>query len=226
MNAAPTLELERTLLGTLPPGALIAGMDEVGRGALAGPVAVGAAVICASSAEAPGAVRDSKLLRPAVRRELAPQIRSWAVDSAVGMASPGEIDALGIVGALRLAGRRALAQLAPGSRPDLVLLDGSHDWLSAPSDLLSLAAEAQTAPTWDGPVRTQVKGDLTCASIAAASVLAKVERDGLMETLDAQHPAYGWARNKGYGAAAHRAALLERGVTEHHRRSWKLGLPS
>lgn len=224
--AAPTLELERSLLQTLPAGALVAGMDEVGRGALAGPVAVGVAVVSAASAEAPSTVRDSKLLRPAVRQQLVPQIRSWAVGSAVGMASPAEIDALGIVGALRLAGRRALESLEPTARPDLVLLDGSHDWLSAPSDLLSLAADVEAGPAWDGPVRTQVKGDMTCASIAGASVLAKVERDALMETLDAQHPAYGWARNKGYGAAAHRAALLERGVTEHHRRSWKLGLPS
>ena len=226
VSAAPTLELERSLLEALPAGALIAGMDEVGRGALAGPVAVGVAAVAAATPEAPSAVRDSKLLRPAVRQELVPQIRSWAVGSAVGMASPSEIDALGIVGALRLAGRRALEGLDPTARPDLVLLDGSHDWLSAPSDLLALAADSDAAPAWDGPVRTQVKGDMTCASIAGASVLAKVERDALMQALDAEHPAYGWARNQGYGAAAHRAALLERGVTEHHRRSWKLGLPS
>ena len=141
MSAAPTLELERSLLEALPAGALIAGMDEVGRGALAGPVAVGVAVVSASTPVAPSAVRDSKLLRPAVRQELVPQIRSWAVGSAVGMASPSEIDALGIVGALRLAGRRALEDLDPTAQPDLVLLDGSHDWLSAPSDLLALAAD-------------------------------------------------------------------------------------
>lgn len=83
----------------------------------------------------------------------------------------------------------------------------------------------QDAPAWDGPVRTVVKGDMTCASIAAASVLAKVERDALMTQLDAEHPAYGWARNKGYGAAVHRSALLEHGATAQHRRSWNLGLP-
>lgn len=233
VSAAPTLELERSLLqepegsGTGP--LRIAGMDEVGRGALAGPVAVGAAVVDGRVAQAPYEVRDSKLLRPAVREALVPQIREWARGSAVGMASPEEIDAVGIVGALRLAGLRALAALDDGARPDLILLDGSHDWLSAPIELLDMtpaaSASASASPTWDGPVRTVVKGDMTCASIAAASVLAKVERDALMAVLDAEHPVYGWARNKGYGAAVHRAALKELGATDQHRRSWNLGLP-
>nr|WP_144791875.1 ribonuclease HII [Kocuria palustris] len=243
VSAAPTLDLERSLLHGHPGGRAgsagrsvedqgegpvrIAGMDEVGRGALAGPVAVGAVVVDRGTRPAPAEVRDSKLLRPGVREALVPQIRGWARASAVGMASAAEIDAAGIVGALRLAGRRALAGLGEGARPDLVLLDGSHDWLSAPADLLALAAPAgvEHAPEWDGPVHTVVKGDMTCASIAAASVLAKVARDALMTALDAEHPAYGWASNKGYGAAAHRAALAEHGASDQHRRSWNLRLP-
>lgn len=237
---APSLDLERSLLRTGDDDGprRIAGMDEVGRGALAGPVAVGVTVVDASTPPAPAAVRDSKLLRPAVREALVPQIDSWAVAGAVGWASAAEIDAVGIVGALRLAGRRALAQLPTGTAPDLVLLDGSHDWLSTPApDLLSqLATTAQGSPLsslpeeadpeWRLPVRTVVKGDMTCASIAAASVLAKVERDARMVELHEQFPAYGWAGNKGYGAAVHRTALRERGATDHHRRSWNLGLPS
>lgn len=236
----PTLEAERGLLGA--PGAggprIIAGMDEVGRGALAGPVTVGVTVVGRATAHAPDGLRDSKLLRPARRETLVPQIRQWALADATGSASAQEIDAVGIVGALRLAGRRALAALGPGHRPDLVLLDGSHDWLSDPGEPPASAAEdggrpdasggggpGWDAPGWDGPVRTVVKGDLTCASIAAASVLAKVSRDAVMVALDPRHPAYGWGRNKGYGAAGHRAALRELGATQHHRRSWNLGLP-
>lgn len=223
----PNLEAERGLLGS-PDGdgpRRIAGMDEVGRGALAGPVTVGVTVVEHRTPEAPAGLRDSKLLRPAARETLVPQIRQWALDSATGSASPQEVDAVGIIGALRLAGRRALAALGPAHRPDLVLLDGSHDWLSDPANLLALAAEPTAdVPSWDGPVRTRVKGDLSCASIAAASVVAKVHRDAVMTGLDTEHPGYGWARNKGYGAAVHRAALQELGASEHHRRSWNLGL--
>lgn len=231
MSSAPTLELEREVM--LAPGVrdgnalprLIAGMDEVGRGALAGPVTVGAAVVDLSTGPVPSRLRDSKLLRPTVREALVPEITAWAVSVRTGSASPQEIDALGIVGALRLAGRRALAALAPEHRPDLVLLDGVHDWLTEPAaDLFAAAPPGGEAPPWNDPVRTVVKGDLRCASIAAASVVAKVQRDRVMVDLHRQFPAYGWLGNKGYGAAVHRNALIEHGITPYHRRSWKLGV--
>lgn len=204
---------------------LIGGMDEVGRGALAGPATVGVAVVDASTGPVPGRLRDSKLLRPAVRDALVPEIEAWVVEAQTGSSTPEEIDALGIVGALRLAGRRALAGLDPEHLPDLVLLDGVHDWLTEPAaDLFAPLAPVDATPIWTSPVRTVVKGDMRCASIAAASVVAKVHRDRVMEDLHQQFPAYGWLGNKGYGAAAHRAALMDHGVTVHHRRSWKLGV--
>lgn len=266
VKPAPTLDLEDQVLGA---GAIrVAGMDEVGRGALAGPVTVGVAVIDASVSAVPGTLRDSKLLRPAVREALVPQVQNWAVATGTGTASPAEIDALGIVGALRLAGQRALGSLAPSARPDVVLLDGVHDWLSEPTAALFSAAdgepgivpveapgaqgarvpggrrgtvmaadgadrgprvaepEASSASAWlqQIPVRTVVKGDLSCASIAAASVVAKVERDAVMVALHDGFPEYGWASNKGYGSLTHKAALQEHGVCEVHRRSWNLGL--
>lgn len=230
VSVPPTSDTEHRLLAD---GAVrVAGMDEVGRGALAGPVTVGVAVMDADVGLAPSRLRDSKLLRPAVRTELVPELREWAVSLTTGSATPQEIDALGIIGALRLAGCRALAAIAPEAWPDVVLLDGVHDWLTTPdTDLLSglpgdTALTAGAAPVWDGPIRTIVKGDLTCASIAAASVVAKVERDDVMAQLAAKHPAYGWERNKGYGSAQHRDALVRLGASEQHRRSWNLGVPT
>lgn len=197
---------------------LVAGMDEVGRGALAGPVSVGVVVVDETTGRLPSGLRDSKLLTPEAREALCEPVRRWARGSAVGHASAAEIDAVGIIAALRLAGTRALATLAAdGLRPDLVLLDGSHDWLTAPVDLF---ASAEPAP---GPlVRTQVKGDLRCAAIAGASVLAKCERDALLVDLAPAHPEYGWDSNKGYSAPGHLAALRTLGPTAWHRRSWRL----
>lgn len=207
----PTLRAERALLreGHL----LVAGVDEVGRGALAGPVSVGVVVVDAATPTAPAGVRDSKLLAPEVREQLAPRLRRWAVAHAVGHASAGEVDAHGIVRALRLAGRRALEDL--GVVPCVVLLDGSHDWLSSPVP----RGAARTDP-W--LVRTQVKADLRCAAVAAASVLAKTERDALLRDLGARDDRYGWAGNKGYSAPDHLAALRRQGPCVHHRRSWRL----
>lgn len=211
MTPAPSLRVERALLreGCV----LLAGVDEVGRGALAGPASVGIVLIDVSVRSAPVGVRDSKLLSPAAREALVPRIRRWALGYAVGHAGPDQVDALGILGALRLAATRALAMLP--TPPDLVLLDGNHDWLTDP---MSGALFPATTP----PVRTRVKADQSCSSVAAASVLAKVERDGLMVGLHEQHPEYGWALNKGYSAPEHVAALLARGPTVHHRRSWRL----
>lgn len=215
MTLAPTLDLERELFASGVHS--LASVDEVGRGAIAGPVTVGIVVITPSCGEPPEGVRDSKLLSPARRLALIEPIIAWASAHAVASATSGEVDELGIVGALRLAGVRALMTLeSSGVTPDLVLLDGSHDWLTSVS-LFDDPSSFQ-AP----PVRTQVKGDLTCASVAAASVLAKVNRDAQMAALDERFPAYGWSGNKGYGAPGHQQAIRELGVTEFHRVSWNI----
>jgi ribonuclease HII len=215
MSLAPTLDLEREIFASGVRS--LASIDEVGRGAIAGPVTVGVVVITPSCGQPPEGVRDSKLLSPARRLALIEPIIAWASAHAVASATSGEVDELGIVGALRLAGVRALMTLESGGvTPDLVLLDGSHDWLS--SDSLFDDPSSFQAP----PVRTQVKGDLTCASVAAASVLAKVNRDAQMAALDERFPAYGWSGNKGYGAPGHQQAIRELGVTEFHRVSWNI----
>jgi len=213
----PTRQLERELLAA--GHRLVAGMDEVGRGALAGPVSVGVVVVDESTGRLPRGLRDSKLLTPAAREALCEPVRRWSVGSAVGHAEAEEIDAIGIIAALRLAGTRALATLAEaGLVPDIVVLDGVHDWLTPPEDLFAGLGEPVPTP----PVRTQVKGDMRCAAIAGASVLAKCERDAIMTELAGRHPEYGWEANKGYSAPGHLAALRELGPSEQHRRSWRL----
>lgn len=220
----PTLETEAALFAA--GATLLAACDEVGRGALAGPVTVGIVVIDAQVTDAPDGVRDSKLLDAARRRDLGPLIREWAVDCAVGHASADEVDRHGVIAALRFAGWRALSAL--DTFPDTVLLDGSHDWLTPPpqSDLFATLAvpEPMVGDRSRRPrVVTKVKADLDCASVAAASVLAKVERDGVMDDLACNHPHYGWGRNKGYGTAEHREAIARHGTTQWHRRTWRLG---
>lgn len=216
--SAPHLRVERALLRERCGGGLLAAIDEVGRGALAGPVSAGVVLIDLDTRSAPQGVRDSKLLSARAREELVPRIRRWAVDAAVGHASNDEIDELGIITALRRAARRALEALeGRGHVAAHVLLDGSHDWLTPP------AATLFDADDWPAPsVTTRVKADMTCAAVAAASVLAKVERDALMVAADAAHPGYGWTANKGYAAPEHRDALLMLGPSAFHRRSWNL----
>ncbi|MFC5280624.1 ribonuclease HII [Arcanobacterium canis] len=213
----PSRELERAALSALPDGAYVAGVDEVGRGALAGPVSVGIAVVGNETSESfPGRLRDSKQISAAVRQSLVEPVRDWVVGSAVGHASAEEIDQRGIIGGLRLAATRASAKLAEaGVNFDVVLLDGSHDWWSADS-LFDIDGPPNV------PVTMTVKGDASSAVIACASVLAKVERDALMVALDAVHPGYDWARNKGYASPAHIVALSKLGASEYHRRSWHL----
>lgn len=215
-SKAPSLRVERAL--QRDGYRVLAGMDEVGRGALAGPVSVGVVVIDESSRSAPSGVRDSKLLTPAAREGLVPRIERWSVARAVGHASADEIDEIGIIAALRLAGMRALAHLP--LTPDLVILDGNHDWLTAPEQA-GLFAFLDAGPATP-PVTTLVKADLRCSSVAAASVLAKVTRDRIMTGYAADHPAYGWAVNKGYAAPEHREALRRLGPSPLHRRSWRL----
>jgi len=220
VSVAPTLDYEKRFL---PRGArFLAGVDEVGRGALAGPVSVGIAVVDLQNMELLADVRDSKLLKAADRERLDPLVRAWSVASAVGHASAREIDALGIMGALRTAGNRAWFEiLGAGITPDVVLLDGSHNWLS-PAAQPSLFDEVITDPGCDAPVHTLVKADMQCLSVAAASVLAKVERDQHMRELHLECPDFGWDVNKGYATAAHREAIRTHGPSPYHRISWNL----
>lgn len=210
---------------------VIAGIDEVGRGALAGPVSVG---ICAvSRCESwPVGLADSKELPRAKREAMADALATFAgtgfgLARAVGHASPAEIDTLGIIGALRLAGMRALGDIAAaGVAVDAVLLDGKHDWLTPPPTALfdepALVDEPAPASAAVPPVTMVVKGDGLCASIAAGSVVAKVERDAIMAAAHLEHPEYGWDSNKGYGAATHLEAIRALGPSPLHRRSWRL----
>ena len=215
----PHLRLERTLLRG---GArLVAGMDEVGRGSLAGPVSVGVVVVDAGTRSAPQGVADSKLLSPAARTALLPRLARWGLARAVGHASAAEIDELGIIAALRLAGHRALGAACATTGPvDVVVLDGAPAGRPPPAQggRFGLAAPRLAPP----PVPLRVKADRTCASVAAASVLAKCERDSLMVELAAQHPHFRWDENKGYASPDHLAALRELGPCVLHRRSWRL----
>lgn len=204
----PTFEVELALHDS---GArFVIGCDEVGRGAIAGPVAVGLAVVDRGVGAHPEGLRDSKVLSEKRRETLAPLAAGWALHTAVGLATALEVDTLGIIASLGLAGRRALTALHEGGaiiRESVVLLDGSHDWLT---------------PALGSPltVRTRVKADQDCASVAAASVVAKVHRDRLMIAADAEHPGYGWTGNKGYASSGHYAALREIGPSALHRLTW------
>lgn len=205
-----SLAFERTLWDG--GAAVVAGIDEVGRGALAGPVSVG--VVAVTVCEVwPEGLADSKELTRLQREALCPTLAEFGIARAVGHAAASEIDDIGIIAALRLAALRALAVVGP---VDAVLLDGKHDWLTVEPSLFD--PEPQRTP----PVTMVIKGDTLCASIAAASVLAKVERDGLMRDAHAEHPDFGWEGNKGYGAAAHLDAIRRLGPTVLHRRSWSL----
>lgn len=223
---APTLRLEREVWRT--GAGLLAAIDEVGRGSLAGPVSVGVVLLEASCKPGPLGVRDSKLLTHEARAALVPRIRRWVLDGAVGHASAAEIDAIGILPALRLAAERAVARLQ--AAPDWVLLDGNHDYLTRREQpvQLDLGADEEPAPGLEGgwrcsvPVRTVIKADMKCTSVAAASVLAKTERDAIMERMAVDHPAYRWEQNRGYAAPAHLAALERLGPSVEHRRSWRL----
>ncbi|GAA2728289.1 ribonuclease HII [Cellulomonas aerilata] len=216
-SRVPGLRVEKSLLRA--GHTLVGACDEVGRGALGGPVTVGIVLVDASVQRPLAGVRDSKLLTPQARVALVPRIRRWVVGHAVAHATAEEIDEHGIIAALRMAGTRALAALPV--RPDVVLLDGNHDWLSRPQQptLFDGTPLAEVPPP---VVRTMIKADLQCSSVAAASVLAKTTRDALMAELAVSHPGYGWEVNKGYSTAAHVEALRRLGPSVHHRQSWRL----
>ena len=205
----PTLRFERQLLRK--HGGLLLAVDEVGRGSCAGPVSCGVVVIDIESPPLHG-IRDSKLMSPRERELAVEKIENWALGSAVGHASPAEVDALGLTGALHLAASRATTQV--GLVLSVVLLDGNVDWFSP----LGSFSGKQGSP----PVYTKVKADLSCTAVAAASIIAKVTRDQLMVSCAENFPNYGWEVNKGYTTPAHIAAIRENGLTSEHRKSWKL----
>lgn len=202
----PTLDVETELLRS---ARCVIGMDEVGRGAIAGPVGVGVHVVVPGVAVFPPGLRDSKLLSQKRREALAPQVEAWG-PGAVGFATATEIDEFGISEMLGEAGFRAL-KLLTEQGVDLtgavVLLDGKFDWLTPLlGDSLSVV--------------TRVGADRECASVAAASIRAKVERDNVMIAAHEEFPGYGWASNKGYGSKAHYAGITEHGVNDLHRKTW------
>lgn len=218
MRTDPDLAFERELWrGGLT---YVAGLDEAGRGALAGPVAVGAVILPREAIRAPGlrrvrvsnlknsfdllrGVRDSKQMTPRQREAAAPRIKQMAVAWSVGFASPEEIDSQGIVQAVRLAALRALHDL--GIYPDYLLTDFRLE-----------------LPELDVCQTALVRGDARCLSIAAASILAKTARDALMRDLDKQVPGYELARHKGYGTRAHRLALQRLGHSAIHRQTFSV----
>ena len=219
MRTEPSLAFERRLWNH--GVTLIAGMDEAGRGALAGPVAVGVVILPGSGSNGSQTqghriiaralrarlrgVRDSKQMSPDQREAAAARVKDCAVAWSVGFGSPQEIDSDGIVGAARLAAQRALEQL--GVEPDYLLTD-----FRLPVPELEIN---QTS---------LVRGDGRCLSIAAASVLAKTARDALMRELDRRFPGYGMASHKGYGTPAHLRAIRRMGSSSIHRKSFSLGL--
>ena len=210
----PSLSFEQTFFDS--GIRFVIGVDEVGRGSIAGPVAVGVALLDVqiNISGWPEKLRDSKLISEKTRETTFNDVSNWVKGWAVGMSSAQEIEANGIVHALALAGSRALDQLLEDSklRSELanggvqLILDGSHNWLGPKAMGI--------------PVATKTKADRDCVSVAAASVLAKVTRDRLMVELDQSHPGYGLASNKGYASANHISGLKELGVSPIHRTSW------
>lgn len=180
--------------------ALEAGVDEAGRGPLAGPVVAAAVILCPDGI--PG-LADSKTLSFVRREKLEAEIRTRCLFG-IGMASVEEIDSINILQATMLAMTRATDTLvrALGQEPGEVLVDGNR------------------LPRWGYRARAIVKGDALHPCISAASILAKQERDRMMRAAAAEHPQYGWDRNMGYGTAEHLAALRQHGPTPHHRRSF------
>jgi ribonuclease HII len=189
----------------------VAGMDEVGRGSWAGPVSVGVALVSPHATEdgLPPWLRDSKALSEVRRESIFESVGQWCVEWAVGHASAQECDQFGMIRALGLASARAVGALV--QMPDAILVDG-------PLDLLAGGTEGR--PAFTGVVHPVTGGDARCASVAAASVLAKVVRDRIMRDDAVHFPAYDFERNKGYPSPAHQRALRGYGLTAIHRRSW------
>ena len=203
MTSNPDLSHEKKLWSTYK---YIAGLDEAGRGSLAGPVCVGVVILPAEHARlisTLGGVRDSKQLTPLKRGQLAPRIQKAALEWGVGFSSAAEIDQLGIVPATRLAAARALEALS--IFPDFLLTDFRLE-----------------LPELDVSQAALVKGDQRSLSIASASILAKTARDELMMKLDSQYPEYGFAKHKGYGTLHHRRKILKFGFSPIHRKTFQI----
>ncbi|MFD0704173.1 ribonuclease HII [Alloscardovia venturai] len=228
----PTWEVESSIVDE--GGEWIIGLDEVGRGCLAGPVTLGAAAFSAAlvgTDTIPEGLKDSKLLTERKREALIEPIQVWASAVGTGSCTNHNIDTWGIGRCLGLAALKAIAEvenqlhtLFPESFTQrskvAVILDGPHDYITPVIGSLD-AVDMPVVPR----IYTLIKGDQKCASVAAASVYAKVCRDHYMKELAEQHrewEAYEWAKNKGYGSAAHREAIKRYGVTPYHRISWKL----
>lgn len=226
--SSPASDRQADRQGLLPgltaPAAsgLIAGVDEAGRGCLAGPV-VAAAVILPETAQLPG-LADSKALSERQRDALAPLIRRTALAWGLGMVWPRRIDAINILQATFEAMSRAIACLGRhAALPELLLIDGNK---TVPPEALRRALSREgLAPASLPRQRAIVHGDATEAAISAASILAKTQRDKLMTVLDRRWPAYGFARHKGYGTADHYAALQTHGPCPQHRLTFRGVLP-
>jgi ribonuclease HII len=212
----PSLNLEHRLWAE--GSRFVIGVDEVGRGAIAGPVAVGVALLDRESSQIqtpwPAKLCDSKLISEKVRTEIYEPVADWVSGSAVGFSSASEIDSTGIVKSLAAAAGRALDELLADAQlrsqiaqfGATIILDGSHNWLG---------------PHAAGvPVIVQTKADRDCVSVAAASVISKVQRDNLMIQLDAEYPQFGFAGHKGYAAESHISAVREFGPSAQHRVTW------
>jgi ribonuclease HII len=192
----------------------VAGLDEVGRGAWAGPLTVGVAVVRprVQLRAVPAWLRDSKMLSETRREEIFGAVGKWCEAWSVGHATSRECDEWGMTEALRVAAQRALTGL--GQSPDALLIDG-------PVNLLRQGQlEAEQAEPYQGVVRPIVDGDARCVSVAAASVLAKVVRDRMMRDEADHFPVYAFERNKGYPSLVHQTALRGYGPSTIHRRSW------
>jgi ribonuclease HII len=274
LPARPGLGHERTLWSA--GHRVVAGVDEVGRGAWAGPLTVGVAVLCEPPRRLLRGLRESKQLTEDAREAMFERVADWCAGWAVGHAGPEECDRLGMTAALRLATRRAFAQLSPDLEPEAVVLDGNFDYVSPPAAprLFELDGEQPAAgsgfagpafdgsgfggsgfagPAFDGSgctgtrpegapdvigtavegtggcgapsgryptVTTVIGGDARCASVAAASVLAKVTRDRIMRANAPFYPPFEFERNKGYPSPTHKRALCGYGLSAVHRRSW------
>jgi ribonuclease HII len=212
----PSLNLERELWAA---GArFIIGMDEVGRGAIAGPVAVGVALLDRLDPRVetawPQNLRDSKLLSERARNQILEPVQNWVSGYSVGMATANEIDTKGIVQALAASASRALDQLLADAvlrqmiaqDGAVIILDGSHNWLGAKASGI--------------PVIVRTKADRDCVSVAAASVISKVQRDNLMIGLSKDYAEFGFEGHKGYASEAHIKAIKSVGPSSEHRHTW------
>lgn len=229
MRRPPDLVHEHALAVAAGRPIVVAGFDEVGRGAVAGPVSVGLCALRIDPAlpppSPPEGLTDSKLLTAARRRALFDDVAAWSAAVATGEVDACDIDRWGLSTALTVASRRALARARSlGVRIDAAIVDGTFDWLGRDvgmvldenGGLLDLGVPPLT-------VVTRVKADVGCGTVAGASVIAKVTRDRLMDALARDHPHYGWDRNKGYGTPDHTAVIDRLGTTVLHRRSWRIG---